>query len=81
MSCWNCDSKSAPVIVAPVTLARNGDKGCDICQASPHVGHGDCAGPIGLSGEVAGALLEQDDDESETEPVSADQDIVTSKAN
>ena len=45
-----------------VASPRNGDKGCDICQANPHSGYGDCAGPIGLSREVAEALLERDSD-------------------
>jgi hypothetical protein len=46
-----------------VATPRNGNKGCDICQCNVQSGYGDCGGPVGLSREVAEALLEEDDDE------------------
>jgi hypothetical protein len=47
----------------PVAAAWNRNEGCDICQANPLSGFGDCGEPIGLASEVAAALL---DDEDET---------------
>jgi hypothetical protein len=47
-----------------VASARNRDEKCDICQANPLSGFGDCGEQIGLASEVAAALMEQDEDES-----------------
>jgi hypothetical protein len=44
----------------PVAEARSRNESCDICQTNPHSGFGDCGKPIGLSSEVAAALLDDD---------------------
>jgi hypothetical protein len=41
----------------PVAKARSRNESCDICQANPRSGFGDCGEPIGLSSDVAAALL------------------------
>ena len=65
-----------PVIVAPVTLAENfvtynmkpvevaraKDGACDICQANPTVGFGDCGDPIGFEKQIAESLIDPTDD-------------------
>src|SRR5208283_4746553 len=45
----------------PVTTARNCNERCNICQANPHSGFGDCGAPIGLASNVAAALLDEAD--------------------
>jgi hypothetical protein len=42
----------------PIPTARNFDARCDICQANPTAGFGDCPEPLGLSPEAAAALLD-----------------------
>lgn len=44
----------------PVAKARNRNESCDICQANPHAGFGDCGERIGLAAEVAAALLDEE---------------------
>lgn len=43
----------------PVAVARNRSESCDICQVNPHSGFGDCSELIGLSSDVAAALLDE----------------------
>ena len=45
----------------PVAAARNRNERCDICQANPLSGFGDCGEPIGLSADVAAALVDEED--------------------
>lgn len=46
----------------PVATARNRNEQCDICQANPHSGFGDCSEAIGLASDVAASLLEEEDE-------------------
>lgn len=46
----------------PIASPRNRNDACDICQANPRSGYGDCGEAIGLSSEVAAALLDEDDE-------------------
>jgi molybdopterin-synthase adenylyltransferase len=46
----------------PVAGARSRNEGCDICQANTRSGFGDCGEPIGLASDVAGALLDEQDE-------------------
>lgn len=46
----------------PVATARNRNEQCDICQASPHSGFGDCGEAIGLASDVAASLLDEGDE-------------------
>lgn len=45
----------------PVAVARNRKESCNVCQANPNSGFGDCGEPIGLSSDVAAALLDEED--------------------
>ncbi len=45
----------------PVAAVRAKDDACDICQANPTAGFGDCAEPIGLPRDVAASLIEDDE--------------------
>jgi hypothetical protein len=45
-----------------VASARARSEACDVCQSNPQAGFGDCGEPIGLTTEVASALLEEDHD-------------------
>lgn len=46
----------------PVAAARSRSERCDICQANPRSGFGDCGEAIGLSSEVVAALLDEEDE-------------------
>jgi hypothetical protein len=48
----------------PVAAVRNRNEGCDICQANARSGFGDCGEPVGLSSDVAAALLDGQDETS-----------------
>ena len=45
----------------PIAVARSRNEQCDICQANPSAGFGDCGEAIGLAPEIAAALLDEDD--------------------
>jgi hypothetical protein len=44
----------------PVERTPYLDESCDICRADPQAGFGDCGVPIGLTAEIAAALLDKD---------------------
>lgn len=50
----------------PLAVARNRNESCDVCQANPNSGFGDCAEPIGLSSDVAAALLDEEEEVQST---------------
>lgn len=51
----------------PITKPRNGNELCDICQINRHAGFGVCGETIGLTSEVAEALLDEDENASTSE--------------
>jgi hypothetical protein len=44
-----------------VASARQRNEVCDVCRVNPQAGFGDCGEAIGLTSEVASALLEKED--------------------
>jgi hypothetical protein len=45
----------------PVAAVRAKNDACDICQANPAAGFGDCAEAIGLPSDVAASLIDEDE--------------------
>ena len=45
----------------PVAAVRAKNDACDICQANPLTGFGDCAEAPGLPSDVAAGLIDEDD--------------------
>jgi len=46
----------------PVAAVRAKNDVCDICQANPAAGFGDCAEPLGLPSDVAASLIEDEEE-------------------
>jgi hypothetical protein len=49
----------------PIESARCHNDACDICRVNAQKGFGDCGEPIGLSSDVAAALVWAEDDNGE----------------